>query len=217
MGRYRIDVLEGDRLIEIQHSGLAAIRDKIQCLLADGHKVEVVKPLIARKQLVMLDRAEGDPVRVRWSPLQGGPSSLFGELLHFTSVFPHPALTLVAPMVEVAELRFPGHGRRRRWRRDDYQVQDRLLLKLLAVDRYGTAADLVRLLPGDWTGRPFNSADLARAMEVPRWQAQQIAWVLARTGAAAAVGRDRQGVRYELTVDPPPPAAASKRKRHRAA
>jgi len=55
LGRYRIDVVNGNRLVEIQRSGLASIRSKIQKLLEDGHVVDVVKPLIRRKRLIKLD------------------------------------------------------------------------------------------------------------------------------------------------------------------
>ena len=33
LGGYRIDVMSGGRLVEIQHGSLAAIRDKVQALL----------------------------------------------------------------------------------------------------------------------------------------------------------------------------------------
>ena len=35
LGRFRIDAVVGDELIEIQHGSLAAIRDKIQTLVND--------------------------------------------------------------------------------------------------------------------------------------------------------------------------------------
>ena len=44
-----IDIVDGKRLIEIQRSGLSSIRSKIQKLLSNEHKVEVVKPLVVRK------------------------------------------------------------------------------------------------------------------------------------------------------------------------
>ena len=41
---------------------------------------------------------------------------LFAELVYFTQLFPNPNLTIDAPLVDVEEWRYPGHGRRRRWR-----------------------------------------------------------------------------------------------------
>ena len=51
LGKYRIDVANADRLVEIQHGSLAAIRDKVRHLLRD-HRVLVVKPIVVRKRLV---------------------------------------------------------------------------------------------------------------------------------------------------------------------
>ncbi len=116
LGPYRIDVVNSDVLVEIQHGSLASIRDKVARLLKQ-HRVLVVKPIVARKRIVRLQNAGGRVVSRRWSPKRGKPLDLFDELVYFTRVFPHANLTLEVPLVEVEERRFPGHGRRR-WRRD---------------------------------------------------------------------------------------------------
>ena len=105
-----IDIVDGNRLIEIQRSGLSSIRSKIQKLLNNNHKVEVVKPLVVRKRLVKLSQKDGSVVDSRWSPKRGGPLDMFEELLYFTRVFPHPNLKLICPLIEIEEVRFPGHG-----------------------------------------------------------------------------------------------------------
>lgn len=186
-GRYRIDVVSGDRLIEIQHSGLGAIRDKIRNLIQE-HTVEVVKPLIARKKIVRLDRPDGKIVSERWSPLRRSSRHLFEELLHFTNVFPHPNLRLVVPLIEVRELRFPGHGRRRRWRANDHQVADQLLVQILETQVYRTKQDLCRLIP-EGLPNPFDTVALAEALQIHRHEAQRVAYVLRETGATRQVDK----------------------------
>ena len=109
---YRIDAVRGDELVEVQHGSLAAIRDKIAALLAN-YRITVVKPIVARKQLVKLDKRDGKVLQRRLSPKRGDLLNLFDELVYFTRVFPHRRLTLEVALVEVEELRFPGHGRRR--------------------------------------------------------------------------------------------------------
>ena len=99
LDRYRIDVVSGDRLIEIQRSSLSSIRDKIQRLLKLGFTVDVVKPLVTRKRLVKLSKKGGQVVDSRWSPKRGTILDLFDELIYFTRVFPHPNLTLITPMI----------------------------------------------------------------------------------------------------------------------
>src|SRR5438034_2435995 len=137
---FRIDAVCDDRLVEIQHGSLAAIRGKIARLL-EQHEVLVVKPLVVRKQLVRLSKRGGKEVARRLSPKQGSLLDLFHELVYFTRVFPHPRLTLHAPLVEVEERRYPGHGRRRRWRQNDYVVQDQRLIAVTDVHQFQSAAD----------------------------------------------------------------------------
>jgi hypothetical protein len=196
VGRFRIDIVNGNRLVEIQFSGLASIRDKVRCLLAN-HDVDVIKPLIVRKKLVKLRTKNGSIVERRWSPRRGSILDLFDELVYFTTVFPHPKLRLIATLIEIEEQRYPGHGRRRRWRADDYIVEDRSLTEVVETYFFRSAHDLCRLLP-DCLPNPFVSGQLAHVMSIPLWKARQIAYVLSQTGAAATVGKRRNAKLYEL-------------------
>ena len=197
LGRYRIDVVNGKRLIEIQRSSLSSIRDKISKLLEAGYTVDVVKPLVVRKRLIKLNKKGGKEVDRRWSPYRGTILDLFDELIYFTRVFPHPNLTLIAPMVQIEETRYPGHGRRRRKRQGDFVVHDRQILELEDACFFRTVHDLHGLLP---KGLPktFDTKQLAKSLGVPRHQAQKIAYVMRKTGAAIEVGKRGNAVLYRL-------------------
>ena len=188
LGRYRIDVVNGNRLVEIQRSGLASIRSKIQKLLEDGHVVDVVKPLIRRKRLIKLDSINGREVDRRWSPKKGSALSIFDELLYFTRVFPHPNLTLITPLIDIEEIRYPGQGKRRRRRKNAFQVKDQKILEMGEIVSYSTVRDLQKLLPKDLP-RKFDTAELAQVLGIPRWEAQRIAYVLRKTFAAIETGK----------------------------
>ena len=200
VGRYRVDVVRGDQLVEIQHGSLAAIRDKVRRLLQE-HRVLVVKPIVARKLLVK-QAAKGGCVRGRRaSPKRGSILDLFDELVHFTRVFPHRRLTLEVPLVEIEEWRYPGHGRRRRWRPEDHVVEDQKLLCVRRVYRFRTAADLARLVPCP-VPRPFHTGHLAESLGVQRWVAQRIAYCFRRMGAAREVGKQGNARLYEFARAP---------------
>jgi len=187
LGRYRIDVVAGDELVEIQHGSLAAIRDKVQRLL-QSHCVRVVKPIVVRKQLMR--RPCGNrtlPIR-RLSPKRGTLLDLFDNLVYFTRVFPHPNLVLEVPLVEIEEWRCPGHGRRRRRRASDYQIEDQVLTSIQATHRFRRARDLLRIMPASLPV-PFHTGQLAESLSVSRWTAQRIAYCLRHAGAAVPVGR----------------------------
>ncbi len=184
---FRIDVVCGRRLIEIQHGTLSAIRDKVRRLLV-CYRVTVVKPIVAGKLLVKLDRRGGTPVARRRSPKRGSAIDVFQELIHFTRIFPHPRLTLEVPLVQIEERRYPGHGRRR-WRRaTDQVVEDQALLAIDRAYRLRTPADVARLIACPLPD-PFHTAHLAEGLGVPRWFAQQIAYCLRKIGAASVVGK----------------------------
>lgn len=195
--QYRIDVVCGDELVEIQHSGLSAIRTKIRKLLSE-HRVLVVKPIVCKRRLIKRKEKDGPVVDRRWSPKRGSILSLFDELIHFTNVFPHKRLVLEVPLVDVEEWRFPGHGRRRWRRKNAYQVEDVKLLEIHQVHRFRTAADLRRLMPVDALPQPFHTGHLAEALGVERWFAQRIAYCLRKTGAARQVGKAGNALLYDF-------------------
>ncbi len=196
LGGYRIDVMSGGRLVEIQHGSLGAIRDKVLTLLKD-HAVVVVKPIIVRKLLVKRARRGGDIVDRRMSPKQGTPLDLFDDLIHFTRVFPHDRLTLEVALVDIEEWRYPGHGRRRRWRLDDYRIEDQKLVAVRAVRRFQTTADLAGLVQGPLPC-PFHSGHLAELLRVDRWIAQRIAYCFRETGTVRDVGKQGNTRLYEF-------------------
>lgn len=214
-GAYRIDAIDGDELIEIQHGSLAAIRDKVRALLAD-HRVRVVKPIVCGKLLVKRKRKGGPIVERRLSPKRGSLLSVFDELVYFTKTFPHPRLTIELLLVDVEEWRYPGHGRRRRYRQNDFVVEDQKLSAVHGVHRLQTAADLCELLKlspscsaAGVLPATFHTGHLAEHLDVRRFIAQRIAYCLRETGAALQVGKQGNALLYQLA----PPTRSRKRRR----
>ena len=197
---YRIDVVDGSRLIEIQHGSLAAIRDKVRRLLA-GHDVLVVKPIVIRKTIISSRSVGGPIVGRRLSPKRGCLLDAFDDFVYFTRVFPHPRLAIDLLPVEIEEHRYPGHGRRRRWRRRDHVVADQTLVTAGRPVRLTEARDLVKILDVELP-TPFHTGDLAERLGRARSTAQQIAYCLRQTGAICTVGKQRNTLIYELAAPP---------------
>ena len=196
LGQFRIDVVCGEELIEIQHGSLGAIRDKVRKLLKK-HRVRVVKPIISRKRLVKRAARGRRVIDRRMSPKRGSILNLFEDLVYFRKVFPHPNLILEVPLVFVEEWRFPGHGRRR-WRREkDHQVEDQKLVEIDDVHQFQTEQDLVDLVPDDLPA-PFDTGHLATSMNIHRSSARQIAYCLRETGAIRMVGKTGNALLYEF-------------------
>ncbi len=196
VGDYRIDVVSAGQLVEIQHGPLAAIRDKVQTLLA-AHRVLVVKPIVVKKVLVKQTAKGGRILGRRVSPKRGRILDLFDELVYFTRVFPHQRLTLDIPLVDIEEWRYPGHGRRRRWRPNDHQVEDQKLTAIREVYRLRTASDMGRLITCPLP-RPFHTGHLAASLRVERRFAQRMAYCLRKIGALNEVGKKGNARLYEF-------------------
>lgn len=197
LGRYRIDAVRDDELIEIQCASLSAIRDKSNDLLK-RHRLRVVKPVIARTRICKIKTKGGKISSRRMSPKRGNIIDVFEELIYFTRVFPHPNLVIEVPMVHVSQIRLPT--KKRRWRKKAYKVQDVSLESIETTYEFREPADLLALISWpDTSGTPdsFNTADLAAAIDRPRWYAQKVAYVLRHTGAISSSNRNKSGIVYE--------------------
>ena len=181
VGRYRIDVVRGKQLVEIQHSSRSRRSATRSRRLLKKHDVLVVKPIVVTQAPGEAQAAKAvEIVSRRRSPKRRTLLDVFEELVHFTRVFPHRRLTLEVLLVEIEEWRYPGHGRRR-WRRDnDHVVEDQHLVEVLEVHEFRTAADLCRLLPPELP-QPFHTGQLAEGLGVERWIAQRMAYCLRET------------------------------------
>lgn len=193
---YRVDAVLPDRLVEVQHGSLGAIGRKVARLL-NKHQVLVVKPIVVRKVLVQQSGRAGTIRYRRRSPKTGSVLDLFQDLVHFTRVFPHERLTLEVPLVEIEEWRYPGHGRRRRRRAGDFQIEDQRLLAIHQTYTLRTAAQLTELLDVRLPAK-FHTGHLAALLGRPRWEAQKIAYCLRETGAVQTVGKEGNAWLYRL-------------------
>jgi hypothetical protein len=196
-GDYRIDVVCGDELVEIQHGSLAALRQKITKLVR-AHRVLVVKPIVAEKVIVRQDARGGTILGRRLSPKRGRILDLFSELMYFRHIFPHPNLVIEVPLIVLEEWRYPGHGRRRRWRAKDHMVEDQRLVKIQQIQRFRTGRDLAQLIPSGLPA-PFHTGNIADVAGIPRWFAQRIAYCFRHMGIAEEVGKQGNTHLYRFT------------------
>lgn len=200
VGRFIIDAIRGDELVEVQFSSLSSINRKIQSLLKQ-HKVRVVKPLVIRKQLVRCaGKGSQEIVSQRRSPKRGQLLDIFDELIYFTHVFPHRNLVLEVPLIHVEEwsYRTPPSKKRRRRRPKKYTVQDQRLVEVLETHEFRTSRDLIKLLPKSKLPQTFDTAQLAEALETKRWIAQKVAYCLRHMKAIKDVGKKGNAILYRL-------------------
>ncbi|MDB4679104.1 hypothetical protein OAE79_02075 [Rhodopirellula sp.] len=194
LGRYRIDAVNHGELIEVQCASLSAIRGKCQQLLTE-HSLRVVKPITLRTRIAKSKRPGGPIVSRRLSPKRGSVLELFEQLIYFIDVFPHKNLVIEVPLLHVEEKRIP-RKRKSRWWQKDFRVEDVRLESIETTLQLKVPSDLIDILHLPAPLDPFNTSDLAEMIDQPRWMAQQIAYVLRKTGAIEQVKRERSGVIY---------------------
>lgn len=185
-----VDIMRGDRLIEIQTRSFRGLRTKLDRLL-DRYRVRIVHPVPATKWIVKGPHA-GRPASRRRSPKAGSAHDVFAELVSFPWLLDHPHLALDVVLTEEEEIRrFDGKS----WRRKGWSTVDRRLLAVgdtVAIER---PADLLGLVP-EGLPQPFTTAELAGALGRPRRLAQQMAYCLRECGLLASDGKDGNAVRY---------------------
>lgn len=186
---FRIDAIASSgELIEIQHAGLGALRDKTRRLLTRSrHSLRIVKPIVARKRVVTLAKRDGEVIRSRMSPKRGELIDLFQDLVHFADVFPMKRLTLEFVLIEAEEVRIDRAQVRRRGKK--YISLDQHLVSVGQSIELRTARDLLRLLPLEQLPTPFDTAHLAANLQRPRWFAQKVGYCLRQSGIAKLVGK----------------------------
>lgn len=196
---FRIDAIApSGELIEIQHASLGALRDKTKKLLKKSkHSLRIVKPIIARKRIVTLGKRDGDVLRSRMSPKRGELLDLFLDLVHFASVFPMKRLTLEFVLIEAEETRIDRDPPPRR-RGKKYIALDQSLVQVLDSVQFCTTGQLLGSVPFHALPNPFDTAELAAALQRPRWFAQKVAYCLRHTGATRLAGKRGNSQLYRI-------------------
>jgi len=184
LGRYVIDIVRGDLLIEIQTRHLYALRPKLLRLL-DTHPIRLVHPLPAERWIVRED-ASGRPVSRRKSPKRAAVHDIFTELVRLPDLATHPNLTLEALLIREEQIwRDDGQGS---WRRGHWSLIDRRLLGVEGAAVLAGPADYLALLPPDLP-QPFSNADLAAALPCAPALAGKATYALRAMGLLAATGK----------------------------
>ena len=196
-----VDIVRGERLIEIQTGNFSAIRRKLTALAAE-HEIRLVYP-IARETWIVREDAGGGRLGRRRSPKRGSLDQLFEELVSVPRLLAHPNFSLEVLFVQAEEIRRPDPRARRR---KGWAVVERRLIEIVGRQVFESPADLVARLPAELP-EPFTTADLAEAAGAPRWLARKMAYCLREMGAAEPVGKRGNALLYRLSASSGRPAA----------
>lgn len=192
---YVIDIVRGDRLIEIQTANFAAMKRKL-AKLTKAHTVHLVHPVAAEKWIVKYGPDGETWVERRKSPKQGTVFDVFRELVSFPHLLMREALTLEVLLTREEEIRVnDGNGS---WRRRGWSITDHRLLSVEERVKLASPADFRALLPADLPN-PFTTRDLADAFGESVNLMGKMAYCLREMGAVEHIGK--RGRAYLYSID----------------
>ena len=186
-----IDIVRGDRLIEIQTRNFGAMKRKLSQLLAH-HPVHLIHPIAQEKWIVKLS-PDGQPQSRRKSPKRGTAADLFRELVAIPHLMLHNNFSVELLLIHEEETRY--FDANRGWRRRGWLTQERHLLTINSSHIFHTPSDLMTLLPATLPS-PFTTAHIAEAMSISRGLAQKMAYCLKQMKMVEVVGKDGRSLLY---------------------
>ncbi|HBG01598.1 MAG TPA: hypothetical protein DDW87_08510 [Firmicutes bacterium] len=182
---YLIDLVQEDRLVEIQTANFSSIKRKLSTLL-QTHGVLLVYPISMHRDIVKIAPETGELLSTRKSPKKGHVYDLFSELIRIPDLILHPHLTVEVVFIKEREIRCDdGRGS---WRRRGVSIVDRTLVEVVERRSFADPSDYLGLLPEELPC-PFSNKDLVRLARVSRPQAQKATYTLKKAGLLDEVGK----------------------------
>lgn len=196
VGRYVVDLVRDDLLVEIQTQNVSAIKHKLKELVTH-HRVRLVVPIAREKWIVKLATDGRAAASRRKSPKRGRVAHVFAELVSLPDLVPNRNFSLGVLLTQEEEVW--RHDGQRSWRRKGWVIHERRLLDVVAQHVFHTPADMMALLPSELAD-PFTTQDLAQTMAQPRRLAQKTAYCLREMGALTPVGKRGRSILYTRSL-----------------
>ena len=194
LGDYRVDVVRGDLLIEIQTRSFSSIRDKLKDLAQDN-RVRLVHPIAYQKWIIRLDKNEKQVSR-RKSPRRGRVEDIFYELVYMPRLLMSPNFELEIALVDLEEYWIDdgkGSWRRRRW-----SIHDKRMLELRERHLFKSPQDFKRLIP-ETLPTEFTSRMLSKETGLNTRLAQKMLYCLSKMNIVERNGKKGRAYLYRVT------------------
>jgi hypothetical protein len=194
IGRYVIDIVRGEVLVEIQTKNFSTIKKKLEDLLT-SHRVRLIYPVHCLKWIVRLEKSNLKILSRRKSPKKGRVEDIFSELVYISDLLCEKNFSLEVVLVHSEEVLVnDGRGS---WRRRGWSIHDRKLLKVIDKKDFNTAENLRELLPIDLPPK-FTTLDLSKSLAIRVSLARKMVYCLRKIEVISVVGKRGRMFLYSL-------------------
>ena len=171
-------------LIEVQTGSLGPLKEKVEALCVN-HKVRIIHPIIAQKQIELCD-TDGKFIHRRKSPKKGNPWDLFNALVYAPELPLLDNLSIELAIVDVVEKRInDGSGS---WRRKGVSITDRSIGVWHHSVVLKKPKDYCRFIPFK-TKERFTARDLGEKAGIDENLARKTLYTLTKMGLVERLGK----------------------------
>lgn len=184
--RFVADIYSPDGIVEIQTSGLASMRDKLEVFLPLG-PVTVVYPVAVKKWISWIDPDSGAIGEKHLSPKTGRITDVIPEMIYILPYLMHENLTVRVVLLEIDEYRWLN-GRRSHTKKRGSTRYERIPVDLVGIYDFASPKDYVSQLPELPEGE-FTAKDLTVPLKLRGRRASAFVRVLMEIDAIIRCGK----------------------------
>lgn len=192
------DICRAGEIIEIQTSGFASMKEKLEAFLPLA-PVTIVYPIAKTKWVSWIEPDSASIGKKNRSPKRGKVFDAVPEMIFIRQFLSHPNLTVRAVLLEIDEYRMLD-GRRSKSRKRGSTRYERMPVDLFEIYDFRTAEDFVRLLPFE-KGEVFTAKQLSSAMKYRGRAESAVVRVLMEVGAIVRIGKEKNAYLYRLAEE----------------
>ena len=194
---YIADIYRTDKgIIEIQTSGFASMKDKLEAFLP-LYPVTIVYPIPKVKWVSWIEPESGEIGKRNRSPKTGKLFDVIPELIFIKDYLKNPNLTVRAVLLEIDEYRMLN-GRRSRSRKRGSTRFVRIPVDLFEIYDFKNPADYISLLPFD-AAVEFTASELSSAFKFRGRDVSAMIRVLMEVGAIERIGKRGRSYVYRIS------------------
>lgn len=191
LGKYIVDILRENLIIEVQTKNFSALKEKLQ-ILTSNHQVRLVYPLVERKWITYVTK-NNIVIDRRKSPRKGVLTDVFRELVMIPHLMGRENFSLEVLFIDEEEIRCAdGKGS---WRRG-VSIKERKLLSVNKRVVFQDKSDYLKVLPEELK-EFFTNRELSKVAKIPIRTAQQITYCLRKSGIIQTLQKRGKAYLYQ--------------------